>query len=57
MAFGVTDLTLYDTINYKDKYPFRNEASYKEYCHFVGRVNALLMEATPVRKSLLYDPI
>ena len=57
MAFGVTDLTLYYTINYGDKYPFRNEASYKEYCNFVGRVNSLLMEAAPVRKTLLYYPI
>lgn len=57
MAFGVTDFMLYYTISYGDKYPDRNEALYKAYCNFVGRVNSLVMEATPVRKGLLYYPI
>lgn len=57
MAFGVTDFTLYYTIAYGDKYPNRNEAAHREYCDFVGRVNSVLMEASPVRKTLLYYPI
>jgi len=57
MAFGVTDLTLYYTITYGDKYPYRREPAYKDYCDFVGRINSLLMEAEPVRKVLLYYPI
>jgi hypothetical protein len=57
MAFGVTDFALYYTISYGDKYPYRNEEKYKEYCDFVGRINSLVMEATPVRKVLLYYPI
>jgi hypothetical protein len=57
MAFGVTDFTLYYTIAYGDKYPNRNEPAHREYCDFVGRVNSILMEATPVRKTLLYYPI
>ncbi|HWR99502.1 MAG TPA: hypothetical protein VN249_02745 [Prolixibacteraceae bacterium] len=57
MAFGVTDFTLYYTITYGDKYPYRRESAYKEYCNFVGRVNSLVMDAAPVRKTLLYYPI
>lgn len=57
MAFGVTDFTLYYTIAYGEKYPDRNEKAYRKYCDFVGRVNSVLMEATPVRKILLYYPI
>jgi hypothetical protein len=57
MAFGVTDFTLYYTIAYGDKSPNRNEPAYREYCNFVGRVNSILMEATPVRETLLYYPI
>jgi hypothetical protein len=57
MAFGVTDFTLYYTITYGNKYPNRNEAAHREYCDFVGRVNSVLMEANPVRKTLLYYPI
>lgn len=57
MAFGVTDFNLYYTITYGDKYPNRKEAAYREYCNFVGRINSILMEATPVRKTLLYYPI
>ncbi|MEN6453125.1 MAG: hypothetical protein ABFD10_02635 [Prolixibacteraceae bacterium] len=57
MAFGVTDFTLYYTIAYGEKYPSRNEAAHREYCDFVGRVNSILMEAAPVRKTLLYYPV
>lgn len=57
MAFGVTDFTLYYTIAYGDKYPNRNESAYREYCNFVGRVNSILMDASLVRKTLLYYPI
>ncbi len=57
MAFGVTDFTLYYAITYGQKYPYRREPEYKEYCNFVGRVNSILMEAKPVRKTLLYYPI
>ncbi len=57
MAFGVTDFNLYYTITYGDKYPNRKEAAYREYCNFVGRVNSILMEAKPIRKTLLYYPI
>jgi len=57
MAFGVTDFTLYYTIAYGDKYPNRNESAYHEYCDFVGRINSILMEASPVWKTLLYYPI
>lgn len=57
MAFGVTDFMLYYTITYGDEYPNRNEQAHREYCDFVGRVNSILMEASPVRKTLLYYPI
>jgi len=57
MAFGVTDFNLYYTITYGEKYPNRKEAAYREYCNFVGRINSILMKATPVRKTLLYYPI
>ena len=57
MAFGVTDFTLYYKINNGEEYPFRKEAGYKEYCDFVGRINSLVMEASPERKVLLYYPI
>jgi len=57
MAFGITDFTLYYTISYGDKYPDRQESAYKEYCNFVGRINSLVMEATPIRKTLLYYPV
>ncbi len=57
MAFGVTDFNLYYSTTYGDKYPNRKEAVYREYCNFVGRVNSILMEAKPIRKTLLYYPI
>ena len=57
MAFGVTNFNLYYSTTYGDKYPNRKEAVYREYCNFVGRVNSILMEAKPIRKTLLYYPI
>jgi len=57
MAFGVTDFNLYYTTTYGDKYPNRREPAYKEYCNFVGRINSIVKEATPIRQTLLYYPI
>ncbi len=57
MAFGVTDFNLYYTISYGDKFPYRKEPEYREYCDFVGRINSLVMEAAPVRNVLLYYPV
>lgn len=57
MALGVTDFNLYYTPSYGKQFPYRQEAQYKEYCNFVGRVNSLLKEANPIRKTLLYYPI
>ena len=56
-AWGVTDFTLYYGIKGGDKFPYRNEASHKAYCDFVGRLNAILLDAQPVRPVLLYYPI
>ena len=53
-AFGVTDFTLYYTIGGAD---YRNEETHRNYCRFVGRLNAALKDATPVRPILLYYPI
>ncbi len=57
MAWGVTDFNLYYSFNYRDKYEFRNESSFKAYCDFVGRVNSVIMDAKPVKSVLLYYPI
>ena len=57
MALGVTDFNLYYTPSYGKQFAYRQESQYKEYCNFVGRVNSLLAEAKPVRKTLLYYPI
>jgi hypothetical protein len=50
-AFGVTEFTLY--YNYHQ----RKDGTYKQYCDFVGRINAILREARPVSRVLLYYPI
>jgi hypothetical protein len=50
-AFGVTEFTLY--YNYRQ----RKNGSYKKYCDFVGRINAVLREAQPIHRVLLYYPI
>ncbi|MBP3532105.1 MAG: hypothetical protein J6K25_13155 [Thermoguttaceae bacterium] len=56
-AFGVTEYTLYYGINGGEKAPERNEASHRDYCRYVGRLNAVLRDAAPVRPVLLYYPI
>ena len=53
-AFGVTDFTLYYTIGGAE---YRNEETHRNYCRFVGRLNAVLNDAKPVRPILLYYPI
>jgi hypothetical protein len=50
-ALGVTEFTLY--YDYRQ----RKNGTYKQYCDFVGRVNAFLREAQPVPRVLLYYPI
>ena len=56
-AWGVTDFTLYYGISGGDEFPYRNETSHKAYCGFVGRLNAILLDAEPIRPILLYYPI
>ena len=51
MAMGVTDFTLY--YSPADRSP----EEYREYCTYVGRINAILRDATPVCETLLYYPI
>lgn len=50
-ALGVTEFTLY--YNRRE----RSVGDYRAYCDFVGRVNAILREARPAPKVLLYYPI
>ena len=50
-TLGVTEFTLY--YDYRQ----RKNGTYKQYCDFVGRVNAFLREAQPVPRVLLYYPI
>ena len=50
-ALGVTEFTLY--YNYRQ----RERQIYKQYCDYVGRLNALLREAQPAPAVLLYYPI
>ena len=56
MAGGVTELNLYYPTNSGPNYPNRDEAAFKSYCEFVGRINAIVREAEPVKKVLLYYP-
>ncbi|MDR0870467.1 MAG: hypothetical protein LBN39_06705 [Planctomycetaceae bacterium] len=49
--WGVTEFTLYYNID------DRSPALHKEYCDYVGRLNAILRDATPVHSVLLYYPI
>ena len=53
-AFGVTEFNLYYAIGGAE---YRNEESHRNYCRFVGRLNAILRDANPVRPILLYYPI
>lgn len=57
MAYGVTDFTLYYGVRMGEKFPWRNPDTHKAYCDFIGRINALVMEAEPQRDVLLYYPI
>ncbi len=50
-ALGVTEFTLY--YNRRE----RSAEQYRAYCDFVGRLNAVLREARPTPKVLLYYPI
>lgn len=50
-ALGVTEFTLY--YDYRQ----RKNGIYKQYCDFVGRLNAFLREAQLVPRVLLYYPI
>lgn len=56
-AWGVTDFTLYYGIKGTENAPYRNEESHKNFCEFVGRLNAILLDAKTVRPLLLYYPI
>ena len=56
-AWGVTDFMLYYGIHGTSNAPYRNEESHKKYSEFVGRLNAVLLDAEPVRPLLLYYPI
>ena len=50
-AMGVTEFTLYYGI--KD----RDEETHKQYCEYVGRLNAILRDAKPVYDVVLHYPI
>jgi hypothetical protein len=50
-AWGVTEFTLYYGIE------GRGEAVYRQYCDFVGRLNAVLRNAKLYRPVLLYFPV
>ena len=50
-AFGVTEFTLY-----YDRHK-RKPEEYKEYCDFVGRLNAILRPAQIERHTVVYYPI
>ncbi len=50
-AWDVTEFTLYYGMG------DRSADDYRAYCNFVGRLNAVLKEATPIPKVLLYYPI
>jgi hypothetical protein len=49
--WGVTEFTLYYRID------DRSPAIHKQYCDYVGRLNAILRDAAPVHSALLYYPI
>ncbi|MDO5553520.1 MAG: hypothetical protein Q4G68_07140 [Planctomycetia bacterium] len=56
-SWGVTEFTLYYPINVEEKSSCRSEKTHKAYGDFVGRLNAVLREAEPVRPLLIYYPI
>ncbi len=57
MAGGVTDFTLYYPVTCGERFPFRNEKTFKQYCDFVGKVNSVVLPADVVKRVLLYYPI
>ncbi len=50
-ALGVTEFTLYYD------YRRRSAEDYRSYCNYVGRLNAVLRDARPTCRVLLYYPI
>jgi len=50
-VWGVTEFTLYYQID------DRGDVIHRQYCDFVGRINAVLRNAAPYRPVLLYYPI
>ncbi len=56
-SWGITEFTLYYTINGGKQFPYRTEVTHRAYCDFVGRLNAVLRKAELVRPLLLYYPI
>jgi hypothetical protein len=50
-AWGITEFALYYGIE------DRGEEIHRQYCDFVGRINAVLRKAKPCRPVLLYYPI
>lgn len=56
-AWGITEFTLYYSINGGKDFPERNERTFKIYCDFVGKMNSVLRSANPVRPVILYYPI
>ena len=50
-ALGVTEFTLYYD------YSRRSAEDYRSYCEYVGRLNAVLRDAQPTCRVLLYYPI
>ncbi len=56
-SWGVTEFTLYYRIKGMANSPYRNEKTHREYSLFVGRMNAILRQAKPIRSVLLYYPI
>lgn len=57
MIWGITEFTLYYRIRDNSSTPPRNEEIHSKYCMYVGRINAILRSAKPVRPLLLYYPI
>jgi len=55
--WGVTDFNLYYSIQGGTISPWRNEQTHREYCDFIGRLNSILRDATPIRPLLFYYPI
>ncbi len=56
-ANGITEFTLYYSVSGGEEFPYRTPETYRTYCGFVGRLNAVLRDAQPVRPVLLYYPI